>query len=250
VRVSWLATVAGCGFHPAGFGTGSNVAIDASAVDSAVDAAIDAPRDAAAPAAGWVQGISATGANDTSVNLAYTHAQRAGDLDVVVVSWGQTSTHVASISDTVGDTFTRIGNSFNTGLLTQAMYYAPNITAGANTITVTFDATADQPELRIAEYAGAVTSMPVEHFTEANGTGQTMNLMLIATSNAHDLLVAANTVEAMTDQIDPTYTLRLNENGDVLFDKIVTSAGQYSANAHLSSNAAWVFFVVAFKLTP
>jgi hypothetical protein len=248
VRVAWLVIVAGCGFNPAA--VGGSVTIDAPAADDAPDAPHvfhDAPPDAQ-NAVGWVQGTSSTGTTGTSTSLAFAQAQQAGDLDVVVVSWGATSTHVASVTDTFGETFTRIGVAYNTGTRSQAFYYAPSIVAGANTIAVAFDASADQPELRIAEYAGVVTAAPVEHYTEVSDTGQSMTATLLATANPHDLLVAADTVDSTTDQTDATYTLRLTEQGDVLVDRIVTSAGQYSVSAHQTSSVGFVIHVVAFKL--
>jgi hypothetical protein len=247
VRGIWLVLVAGCGFAPAGFGGSAN----GSGVDAPheIDAAllIDAPDASTMPADGWVQGTSGTGASGDLYQLGYPLPQHAGDLDVVIVTWGPTTTHVASVTDTLGDTFTRISSAFSTGAHMQAFYYAPAVAAGANTVTVQFDATADASELRIAEYAGIVAATPVEHYTFSNGTGQAMSETLIATTNAHDLLVAANTVESATDQTDPTYTLRLTENGDVLMDRIVNAPAQYSATAHQTGDVTWVFHVAAFK---
>ena len=50
------------------------------------------------------------------------------------------------------------GPTTNAGNATQVIYYAQNIAAGANTVTVTFNTTVNYPDVRVLEYSGIATS--------------------------------------------------------------------------------------------
>jgi hypothetical protein len=266
VRAIVLAALAACGFHhgnapdivtidsPEGVQPDSRArAIDAAVLpDAPPDARPDAPPDAFVPpppVVGYVQGTSGhhTGSTDT-FGLAYTSAETASNLNVVAVTWGA-SASVSTITDTAGNTYAQVGGTSSGGGLSEAVYYAPNIAASAsNTITVTFNASASNPSLRIAEYSGIVTASPVEHMTEAQGgTSQTISLTLLATSNAPDLLVAVDTVQASTDLYDANFTLRLDEGGDLLIDRVVNAGGTYSFTMHQTTATTWLGQIVAFK---
>ena len=76
-------------------------------------------------------GPSTIQSKNTSVSVAYSNAQTAGDLNVVAVGWGDTVSAISSVTDTEGNTYTRaVGPTSNTGLQ-QAIYYAKNIAAAA-----------------------------------------------------------------------------------------------------------------------
>ena len=75
----------------------------------------------------------------STVPVIYTSAQTAGDLNVVVVGWNDTTVTVSSVTDSEGNVYTRaVGPTVLSGQLSQAIYYAKNILgAAANTNTVT-----------------------------------------------------------------------------------------------------------------
>ena len=66
---------------------------------------------------GYVQGNSAVPqTSQTTVTLPYTSAQTAGDLNVVVVGWNDTTAKVSSVTDTSGNTYTlAVGPTLLTG---------------------------------------------------------------------------------------------------------------------------------------
>ena len=87
----------------------------------------------------------------TSVSVNYSSAQTAGDLNVVVVGWNDTTAKVQSVADSAGNTyFLAVGPTVGTGLQ-QSIYYAGNIRGGSNTVTVTFNQAAAYPDVRILE---------------------------------------------------------------------------------------------------
>jgi hypothetical protein len=82
----------------------------------------------------------------------YTTAQTAGDVNVVVVGWGDTTATVTSVTDTAGNTYAlAVGPTVQAGFWSQSIYYAKNIVASsANSVTVKFSSTT-QLGLRILE---------------------------------------------------------------------------------------------------
>ena len=84
-------------------------------------------------------GPSTIQASNSSVSVSYPAAEGAGDLNVVVVGWGDTTSSISSITDNRGNTYSpAVGPTSNTGLQ-QAVYYAKNISGGSNTVTVKFN---------------------------------------------------------------------------------------------------------------
>ena len=100
----------------------------------------------AAVAISFGQVASSTPQSPTAtVTVAYPAAQTAGDLNIVVVGWNDTTSTVQSVRDSVGNTYSlAIGPTTAAGI-TQSIYYAGNITGGSNTVTVTFNQAAPAP---------------------------------------------------------------------------------------------------------
>ena len=126
----------------------------------------------------YIQGNYATPqAPQTTVNVAFNAAQVAGDLNVVVVGWNDSTAHVNSVVDSKGNTYTlAVGPTVVSGTLSQSIYYAKNIVsaaAGSNTVTVTFSAAAAYPDIRILEYAGADPNVPVDVTAANSGNSAT-----------------------------------------------------------------------------
>ncbi len=82
-------------------------------------------------AIGFAQVAAATPQSPTAtVTVAYPGAQTAGDLNVVVVGWNDTTATVQSVKDSAGNSYSlAIGPTSGTALR-QSIYYAPNIEGG------------------------------------------------------------------------------------------------------------------------
>jgi hypothetical protein len=96
----------------------------------------------AAPTISYVQGNYATPqTSQTTVSVKFNAAQIAGDLNVIVVGWNDSTAVVNAVTDTASNAYTRaVGPTVLSGSLSQSIYYAKNIAAaaaGANTVTVT-----------------------------------------------------------------------------------------------------------------
>lgn len=192
----------------------------------------------------------------SSVTVTFTSAQTAGNLNVIAIGWNDVTTTITSVTDSKGNSYSVAvpTDTYPTGGLSQAIYYAKNIasaTANSNTVTVSFSASASFPDVRILEYSGLDTSSPLDTGTNASasGAGTTASVGPITTSIANELVLAAGMVGTSFSGPGTGYTSRVitSPNGDIVEDDIVSSAGSYSATAPLSSTAGWMLQMVAFK---
>ena len=201
----------------------------------------------------FVQGNSATPqASVSSATVTYTAAQTAGNLNVVVVGWNDSTATISSVADSAGNVYTlAVGPTVQTGTATQAIYYAKSILAAAantNTVTVTFATAANHPDIRIAEYSGLDPANPVDVSAAAQGNSATSNSGAAITTNGNDLLVGANLVQSTTTGPGVGYTSRgITPDGDILEDQIVTITASYTATATLDVVQPWIMQMVAFR---
>ena len=202
----------------------------------------------------FVQGNYATPQSpQTKVNVIFTAAEAAGDLNVVATGWNDGTATITAVTDTSGNVYTRaVGPTVISGVASQSIYYAKNIVAaaaGANTVTVTFSAAAAYPDIRILEYRGADPGNPVDVTAAASGNSATSSSGSVTTTNATDLLFAANLVLTITSGPGTGFTQRLltSPDGDIAEDRMVTATGSYSATAPVSPSAQWIMQMVAFR---
>ena len=201
----------------------------------------------------YVQGSYATPQSpQTTVNVTYPLAQIAGDLNIVVVGWNDSTAAVNSVVDSKGNVYSRaVGPTSISGTLSQSIYYARNIVAapaGSNTVTVTFSTAAAYPDIRILEYSGADPNTPVDVTAASSGNGTNSSSGAATTTNPIDLLFGANTVTSTTSGPGPGYTSRMitSPDEDIAEDQVVTTTGSYSATAPISSGS-WIMQMVAFR---
>jgi len=234
---------------PAGATTG-NVVVTVSGVASA-----GFNFTATVPDGNFVQGNNATGETpQTTATVTYTAPQVAGDLNIVVVGWNDSTARVQSVTDTVGNAYSlAIGPTVQSGVATQAIYYAKNIApaaANGNTVTVTFTVPATSADIRIAEYSGLDTANPLDASSAAQGNGTLSDSGSVTTTNGNDLLVAANQVQTGSSGAGTGYTTLVitSPDADILEDQLVTAIGSYSATAPVSPSGQWIMQMVAFRM--
>ncbi|HXM51391.1 MAG TPA: hypothetical protein VN956_26345, partial [Pyrinomonadaceae bacterium] len=202
----------------------------------------------------FVQRNSATPQSpQTTVAVVYTLAQTAGNLNVVVVGWNDSTATVVSVNDTRGNIYSpALLPTVQSGTASLVIYYAKNIAAaaaGANTVTVTFTTAAIYPDIRIAEYSGLDPVSPLDVAVGAQGNNATSSSGAVTTTNANDLLVGANLVQTLTTGPGSGYTNRVitTPDGDILEDRVVTTIGSYTATAPVSPSGQWIMQMVAFR---
>jgi len=196
--------------------------------------------------------------HQSALSVTYTSAQVAGDLNVVVVGWEHATAAVSSVTDSNGNVYTlAVGPTQNSDHhLSQSIYYARGIlAAGAstNTVTVRFTNPAHPADLhadiRILEYRGLDRVNPVDVTAAATGTNAESNSGAATTTNALDLIFGANITHSHTSGPGTGFTKRLitSPHRDIAEDRVVTTAGSYSASAPLKGHGPWIMQMVAFK---
>jgi len=161
----------------------------------------------------------------TTVTVVYAAAQVAGDANVVVIGWNDSTSHVLSVTDTRGNLYTpAVGPTVQSGIQQQVIYVAQNVAAaaaGANTVTVQFDTAVSYPDVRAAAYRGVDAVNPVDRVAGAVGTSATSSSGSVTTTSANDLIVGANYVQTSTRTVGSGYTSRVitAPDGNILEDR-------------------------------
>jgi len=194
----------------------------------------------------------------SSVAVPFTAAQTSGDLNVVVVGWNDSTASVGTVTDSSGNVYVRaLGPTVYTGVATQSIYYAYNISgaaANANTVTVTFTSPAAYADIRILEYSGIDTANPLDGAASAAAIGSngTASSGPGTTTNANDLIVAADLTVQETTAAGAGYTARMLTlpDRDIVEDQIVSTTGTYSATASIAPAGQWIMQMVAFRRHP
>jgi hypothetical protein len=195
----------------------------------------------------FVQVNYKTSNSATLMTVPYPSAQTAGNLNIVVVGWNDATASVNSITDSKGNTYLpAIGPTAGTKL-TQSIYYAKNIAAGTNTVSVTFNVAASYPDVRVLEYSGADKGNPLDVTSAAAGTSLTSNSGPASITSLNELIFGAGTTfNAYTP--GSGFTQRVLTNfGDIVEDATVASMGTYSVTAPLHFSAPWVTQMATFR---
>jgi Glycosyl hydrolases family 16/IPT/TIG domain len=189
-------------------------------------------------------------AKNTALSVSYPLTETAGDLNVVVVGWGDVTSLVSMVTDSNGNIYSQAGGTATGSGLRQAIFYAKGIAAGSNTVTVTFNQAAAYPDMRIMEYSGLDTSNPLDVTAAGVGTGTTAS-SAAATTAANELIIGAGNNGDGFSGAGTGFTLRMIDYyGNLGEDEIVSSTGSYSVSAPLKKSTSWVMQMATFKAAP
>lgn len=187
-----------------------------------------------------------------TMNVTYSSAETAGDLNVVIVGWSDTTASVTSVVDDNTNTYVLAGTTAGNGEK-QAIYYARNIVLPNSTtpvVTVNFNQAAAHPDVRILEYSGLSTTAPLDIWGGASGASTLADSGSVTTS-ASDLLVGAGTTDAHFTAAGTGFTSRsiTVPFGDIVEDSNGAQvAGSYNATG-VMTDGDWVMQVAAFSTT-
>ena len=195
----------------------------------------------------FVQAKSGTAKTGASLPVAYPVAQTAGNMNVVAVMWGDTTSTVSSVTDSQNNTYVLAVGPTTASGLSSALYYAANIIGGSNTVTVTFNTTAAWPNVNVMEYSGLSTSNPLDVTSAGTGAGTTANSGSATTTSASELIVGAGNPVSTFTAAGSGFTSRvINSFGGISEDKIVNATGSYNATATMTSGG-WVMQMATFR---
>jgi chitodextrinase len=187
----------------------------------------------------------------SQVSIPYTVSQTAGNTNILVIGWNDTTASITSVTDSAGNVYQVAVPTYRGNGLSQAIYYAPNIknaAAGSNAINVMFDRPATYVDARIAEYAGLQTANTFDAGTSATGVGTSANSGSITTIAANELLIGAGMTSSRFAGAGANFALRVITipDGDILEDRLANPAGTYNASAPLSAGT-WIMQIASFK---
>ena len=203
----------------------------------------------------YIQGAAtATGGNLIAVPVTMPHLQTAGNLNVVIIGWNDTTASVSSVVDTEGNTYAvAVSPLAGTGL-SQVIYYAKNIagdTGTPNQVMVTFNQAAQGPDVRVLEYKGLDITNPVDVTAGAVGSSNLADSGACTTTTPVELIVAGATVATNVSGPGAGFTLvsLTHPNGDNAEHQITSAIGSCEATSGVAGGN-WVMQTVAFKITP
>jgi len=206
---------------------------------------------AAAPIAFVQQNYATPQTAQASVSVRFNSTQRAGDLNVVVIGWNDSTATLKSVTDSANNLYAPAlpAPTVQSGVATQTIYYAKNIASASNTVTVAFNGSAVYADIRIAEYSGLDTAGPLDVSAAAIGSSTSSSSGAATTHFANELIVGANLVQTGTTAAGSGFTSRTITvpDMDILEDWIVTTSGSYTASAPVSPSGAWIMQMVTFK---
>ena len=202
-----------------------------------------------------VQHVSRDAGTTTSATLPLTTNNAAGNWIGVAIRAGRTGQTFA-VSDSRGNVY-RSAVQFNVTVDTPAgdtlaIFYAENVTSGANTITVS-QSTSTTLRFAILEYRGIAASNSLDGAIAAQGTSAAPNSGNLTTSAAGDLLFGAIvTANGASPTTGSGYTIEERvptAPGTKLLieDRIQPAAGTAVANASLGASDKWAAALTAFK---
>ncbi len=202
-----------------------------------------------------VQHTSVDVALATSATLAFNSNNTAGNWIGVCIRAGRSS-EVFTVTDSRGNTYhqaVQLNMTVDTpNGDTIAIFYAQNIAAGANTITVS-DTISATLRFAILEYSGVATTNPLDVTASAQGTSTSPNSGNATTTASDDLLLGAIATADVTNYTTPS-GVEIEEHVPaepntklIAEDKLQTSAGTASASATLASSDPWGAVLAAFK---
>jgi glucose/arabinose dehydrogenase/chitodextrinase len=217
------------------------------ATDSTYVATYTLSPAAPAPIAFVQQAYATPQSAGASPQVAFPGAETAGDLNAVVVGWNDVVANIAAVTDSAGNAYQLAAPLTRGSGTSQAVYYAPNVRAGADTVTVTFDRPAAFADIRIAEYSGLDRTAPLDGQASASGAAATASSGNVTTTKPRALLLGAGTTTGAFGGAGSGYTVRVvtQPDIDILEDRIVAAAGTYAATA--PGSGSWVMQVVAFR---
>jgi hypothetical protein len=200
---------------------------------------------AATSTASFVQAAaSAAHGTPTTLSLAFPSSTRAGDLLLVAFDYDSSVTP-ASVTDSQGDVFTAVGNQLNSpGGALSRVYYAKNITGGADTVTVTLSAESSYLELYLSEYSGINTTNPIDAEVGASGNAGTVSSGSVTTTAAGDIVYGYCVGDGVCS-LGSGFTARSTLDANLMEDKTAGSAGSYAATG--SATNGWTMQMVALK---
>ncbi|HKF68725.1 MAG TPA: FG-GAP-like repeat-containing protein [Vicinamibacterales bacterium] len=198
-----------------------------------------------------VQHVDVDAGSPTSASQAFPSANTGGNFIALAIRAG-TPNQTFTISDTRGNVYRQAARFNNNSDDTVALYYAENIGAGANTVTITMPA-AVSLRFSLFEYRGLAASGSLDGVSTAAGSGTSANSGAVTTTASGDLLIgvvstanAANVAPGSSFAVEGSVPA-LPVAKLVVEDAVLATAGSIAGTASLSATDQWGAAIAAFR---
>jgi hypothetical protein len=171
----------------------------------------------------------------TASTGAFTNPVSSGNLIAVWIWYNSSTQSVSSVADTQSNTYSRaVGPTTGVGGMTgwrQELWYAKNVTGGSGlNVTATFTGSfATTKGITAHEYSGLDAVAPLDQSVGNTTTSANSTTSAITTTSSDELIFAAATV-VNTGSAGTNFTQRSSVASNVSEDRVVTSAGSYTAS--------------------
>jgi hypothetical protein len=184
----------------------------------------------------------------SQVAVGYPFAQIQGDLNILAIGWSDTSASISVVSDSAGNVYQVAVPTYRSNGMSQAIYYATNITGGANTVTALFNQNAAFVDFRAAEFSGLSQSNVFAAGSSAGGSGTSANSGPVTTTLTNDLIFGAGLTSGAFTEAGAGFAGFITvPDSDIIEDTTAATLGTYAATASLNSPSQWLMQVAAFK---
>jgi hypothetical protein len=193
----------------------------------------------------FINNTSGYGAGSATSIAATAASHTAGNLLVVFVSWLETAA-ISSITDTAGNTYTKIIDFAGDGF---AMYYAKNISGNANNVVQANWASGQSyREISVQQWSGADISSPLDVSNSGSGSGTSMSTGASDTTVNDEVIIAGyNTWEVGTYTPGTNFDERYDGNYHGTESRVVSSIGSYGSTMTVSPSTDWWGLHATFK---
>jgi chitodextrinase len=194
-------------------------------------------------------GFAVPQAQRKSVTVPFYYPQKAKSLNIVAVGFSDVDASISSVADSQGNTYYPANALLRNKTQSQRIYYAKNIKAGSNSVTVNFDRNASYPDIRIAEYSGLDLVSPLDASKFAVGKSSSIVVSGITTAKPSELLFAAGMTSSQFRAVGNGFAVVdiTDPNADLSADRKVLSKGTYEFTATQAGPGDWLVQVIGFK---
>ena len=201
-----------------------------------------------------VQHLGKDAGTTTSSSLSFPNANTPGNWIAVCIRGGH-SGEAFTVVDTNGNIYHQAVQFSVTAVVPNGdsvgIFYAENITAGSNTVTVSANLAATL-RFAILEYSGVATTNSLDSTAATQGVGVSPNSGSVATSTPGDLLLGA-IVSGNPESFTAGSGYTIDERVPATYPKLMVedarqpAAGSAVASASLATSVAWGATLAAFK---
>ena len=202
-----------------------------------------------------VQSANAEGNAVSSLSQSFSSANASGNLIVSFVRMS-TTTQAVQLSDSLGNIYKEAVSQIQSDDGHQIhIFYATNISSGANTVTANFSGVNNHPWLSIFEYSGIATSNALDTTSSSQGSGAVASSgNPIQTRPGNELVFAAvglPSSSSMTISAGSGFNIESQDANTPgsragIEDQVTSSSDPLVATFSLSANANWTAALATF----